>query len=273
MRRVNSSHASLAISITALFVALGGTALAVTQIGTNQIKNSAVTTKKLHNGAVTNAKLASKSVSSTKLANSAVTSAQLAGNSVSSANIANSAVTNAKLANDSISTSDIQTGAVTATQVAPNTFLPATGTAADAARLGGLLPGDFINGIGFTENRRLVVPAGQSIDLFGAGFGEFSAGCSGTDTMSVTWTPTVSNIEYLADVQLNGASPELFTLNGTPAGTGESEPSPATGLPFLITYQIGYTSAGQDHIATTVINGRFESGTGCVFVGQELSTG
>jgi hypothetical protein len=263
MRRVNSSHASLAISVTALFVALGGTALAVTQIGTSQIKNSAVTTKKLHNGAVTNSKLAGNSVSSADIASSAVTNAKLA----------NGAVTNPKLAGNSVSTSDIQPGAVTATQVAPNTFLPATGTAADAARLGGLLPADFVNGIGFTENRRLVVAEGSTVDLFGAGFGQFSVSCGGGGAGSVTWKPTVSNAEYLADVQVFGASPQIVTLNAIAAGSSDSEPNPATILPFLTTYQIGYTAGGEDHIATMFINGRFESGTGCVFVAQELSTG
>lgn len=41
------------IATVALFVSLGGTAWAVKQIGTNQIKNNAVTTKKIKNQAVT----------------------------------------------------------------------------------------------------------------------------------------------------------------------------------------------------------------------------
>lgn len=43
----------------ALFIALGGTGYAATQIGTGQIKNGAVTNAKLHNGAVTASKLKS----------------------------------------------------------------------------------------------------------------------------------------------------------------------------------------------------------------------
>lgn len=50
------------IGILALFIALGGTSYAATQlsansVGTSQIRNSAVTTGKVHNGAITAAKL------------------------------------------------------------------------------------------------------------------------------------------------------------------------------------------------------------------------
>ena len=54
------------IATVALFVSLGGTAWAVKQIGTNQIKNNAVTTKKIKNGAVTGGKLANGAVTPAK---------------------------------------------------------------------------------------------------------------------------------------------------------------------------------------------------------------
>ena len=63
----------------------------------------------------------------------------------------------------------------------------------------------------------------------------------------------------------------MDTLNGIPAGTPVSEPV-TPGNPVSITYQIGFTSGGQDHVATAWINGRTEGAT-CVFVGQEVSTG
>ena len=49
-------------SVSALFIALGGSAYAVTElpknsVGTKQLKDSAVTTKKIKNGAVTGAKI------------------------------------------------------------------------------------------------------------------------------------------------------------------------------------------------------------------------
>jgi hypothetical protein len=40
------------IALVALFVSLGGVSYAVTQIGTNQIKNGAVTSKKIRNGTI-----------------------------------------------------------------------------------------------------------------------------------------------------------------------------------------------------------------------------
>jgi hypothetical protein len=228
MRRINSGRVALAVSATALFVALGGTAVAVTQIGTNQIQNGAVTTPKLHDGAVTNSKLANNSVG------------------------------NAKIKDNSI----------TANKVKPNTYLPAGGTAVNSSLLGGLGPNNYIQGEGFSLRRRVVLTSGGT-DLFGAGFGEFGATCNSNQPQA-TWTPSVSNAEYSAAItQLSSA--RLDTLNAIPAGVSEPEPA-SPGLPFSITYQIGYTAGGIDHVVTAVITGRFELGTGCVFTAQEVAS-
>ncbi len=242
MLGINSSRVSLALSATALFVALGGTALAVTQIGTDQIKNGAVTTSKLHDKAVTNAKLGKGSVGNGKIANNAVTG------------------------------SKVKDGSLTASDVAPNTFLAATGTAADSSRLGGLLPADFVQGVGIMEDRRISIAAGATGAIFlNTLIGQFTANCSTTAKPSVSWTPTTSNNEYMANVTQSPSSVNLDTRTGIPAGVPVSEPL-VPGNPFSITYQNGFTSAGQDHVVTAWINGRTE-GTNCVFVGQELSTG
>ena len=55
-RNLSTTYATVASSL-ALLVALGGTSYAVTQIGTSQIKNNAVTTPKIKNGAVNGAKV------------------------------------------------------------------------------------------------------------------------------------------------------------------------------------------------------------------------
>jgi hypothetical protein len=252
MQRLQSS-AALAVSVIALFVALGGSALAISQIGTSQIQNGAVTTPKLANGAVT----------TRKLANNAVTNSKLANNAVTNSKIANNAVTGAKVAD----------GSLTASDIAANTFLAANGTAADSSRLGGLLPTDFVQGVGIMEDRRIVVSAGTSGAVFlNTLFGSFTGNCSAGNQPSVSWSPTVSNAEYAANVLVFGAAPKLVTLNGIPAGGSDPEPNPAVG-PFQTTYQIAFTSGGLDHAATAWITGRFEFGIGCVFTGQELSSG
>ncbi len=249
---INSSRVSLAMSATALFVALGGTALAVTQIGTNQIKDGAVTSPKIKNGAVTNSKLANKSVGNGKLAKSAVG--------------------NGKIADNAVTGSKVKDGSLTASDVAPNTFLDVNGTAANASRLGNLLPGDFVQGTGFVQQRRIVVAQGTTGAIFlNTLIGQFTANCSAAPAKpSVTWTPTTSNQEYAATVT-TGTTVRLVTLNNVSTSAGDPEPFPAAG-PFGITYQIGFTSGGLDHVATAWINGRTEGAT-CVFVGQEVSTG
>ncbi len=68
MRRINSSSAALAVALLSMFIALGGTALAVSQIGTKQIKNGAVTRAKLHTNAVSTGKLTNGAVTATKVA-------------------------------------------------------------------------------------------------------------------------------------------------------------------------------------------------------------
>jgi hypothetical protein len=234
MRRINSSTASLVVASIALFVALGGTAVAFSQIGTSQIKNSAVTSSKLHKGAVTSSKIASSAVTTSKIANAAVT----------------------------------------ASQVAPNTFLPINGTAANSARLGGLLPADFLQGVGAEFDRRLVVPVGSNEDLGGSvGFGGFLANCSASDQPSVTWTPTVSNAQYMAQVLVFGQTPTLDEENSIAAGQPFTEPATLSVAPFAITYQIGYTDAQSiDHIATIYVTGRFMNGVGCAFLAQGVTT-
>ncbi|HEV3053996.1 MAG TPA: hypothetical protein VGX45_05025 [Solirubrobacteraceae bacterium] len=241
MRRVNTSHASLAISIAALFIALGGTAWAVTQIGTSQIQNNAVTSSKLHNNAVKNSKLANNSVS------------------------------NSKLRNNSVSTSKIQPNAVTASQVAPNTFLAANGTAANSSELGGTPASGFLMGTGGLNSRRLVVLAGQTNQqLFQIGFGSFSASCNANQP-TVTWTPSVSNAEYYVETFGFPTGDAQTTLNGIPSGVGATEPSPPAITPFAAWYSIGATVSGFNDVVNAWISGRFEAGTGCVFVGQTLS--
>jgi hypothetical protein len=251
MQRLQSS-AALAVSVIALFVALGGSALAISQIGTSQIQNGAVTTPKLANGAVT----------TRKLANNAVTNSKLANNAVSNSKIANNAVTGAKVAD----------GSLTASDIAPNTFLASNGTAVNSQALAGLPANDWVQGVASVNSRRVVVsPNAPAASLLDLGFGSLSATCNANNPQ-VVWTPTISNENYAATVNTFGTPPTVDTFNSIPAGTPFPEPN--TGLPQSITYQIAYTDgSGASHVATAWTVGRFLSTAGCVFSAQAMSTG
>jgi hypothetical protein len=101
--RASVSYAN-AMSTLAVFGMLAtGSAFAASQIGTNDIKNGAVTARKLHKNAVTTQK------------------------------IKDGAVTGAKVANNSLTTQKIKVGAVTGSKVANNSL---TGAQINAATLG-----------------------------------------------------------------------------------------------------------------------------------------
>lgn len=231
MRRTKSSHVSLAISLVALFVALGGSALAVTQIGTSQIKNNAVT--------------------SSKLANNAVSNKKVAGN----------AITSAKVKDKSLKASDI----------APNTFLAANGKAADSAQLGGNPPSAYIQGSGRTVSSRVTATAGAApVELLDLGFGQIDGSCSSTDHPSLRYLTNVNNVEVVDWATAFPSTAVIHTLNGLTPGTFDQETNPGV-TPESVTWQAS-TNDGV-HIATAWTSGQFISGTGCVFIGQGLTTG
>jgi hypothetical protein len=91
MRRFNTSTAALGVAMTALFVALGGPAWALKQIGVTRIKNGSITTAKLANGAVTSSKLAAGAVTTQKIANGAVTGSKMNLSGVTVPNATNAA--------------------------------------------------------------------------------------------------------------------------------------------------------------------------------------
>ena len=88
------------ISCVALFIALGGSAYAVSanSIGTKQLKNNAVTTKKVKKNAVTAQKIKKNAVTAAKLRNNAVTGAKISNGAVTAAKLGAGAVTRDKIA-------------------------------------------------------------------------------------------------------------------------------------------------------------------------------
>ncbi len=83
MSRLRPSPAML-VALLALFVSLGGVGYAATKIGTSQIKNGAVTAKKLHKNAVKTRKIANGAVTGPKLAHRSVNWRKVDGSIVTS---------------------------------------------------------------------------------------------------------------------------------------------------------------------------------------------
>ena len=295
MKWVSSARVSLALSATALFVALGGTAVAVSQIGTSQIRNGAVTGAKVKNGAITTKKLANGSVSSVKLAGSAVTSSKLANAAVGTRALANGAVTastlgagavgtsqlassavaNGNLANDAVTSAKVQDGSLTSSDIAPSTFLAANGTAVNSQQLGGLTAAGFIRGTGRWVSDRVVVPAGGTAPILELNFAFIQGTCPGS-------VPTQS---IIAELPLENA---LYTAinfgNSSTAGAGTTDVSTANAVtagsalvathnntsPQTITWQAAHND-GKDEIATAWVSGQDEAGS-CVFIAQGTTT-
>jgi len=98
---------ALVISLIALFVSVSGVAWAAATIGTNDIKNGAVTTQKLHNNSVNTQKLVDGAVTAPKLHNNAVTNPKIGLGAVSAAKLQNNAVNAPKIASGAVGTDEL----------------------------------------------------------------------------------------------------------------------------------------------------------------------
>jgi len=93
--RISSAHV---IALTTLFVALGGSAFAAATIGTNDIKDGAVTKDKLHKNAVNSTKVSKNTLTGQDIDEKSLTQVPSAGHAVS-ADRATIAATAAKATN------------------------------------------------------------------------------------------------------------------------------------------------------------------------------
>jgi hypothetical protein len=91
MKLGHPSHATV-VAYLALFVALGGGAVAASHLGKNavgakQLKKNAITTAKIKKNAITTAKIKNGAITSPKIANGAITGAQVMNGSLTGANV------------------------------------------------------------------------------------------------------------------------------------------------------------------------------------------
>ncbi len=109
-RRIGPPSPAMVVALVALFVALGGSAFAVSQVGTKQLKKAAVTTAKIRNGAVTNA----------KLGNGSVTGAKVRANSIDGSRLLDGSVGVSKIGAGAIGEAQLLDGSVTEAKIAPS---------------------------------------------------------------------------------------------------------------------------------------------------------
>ncbi len=178
-RNVRLPSPAMIVALAALFVALGGSAFAVSRVGTKQIKKGAVTTAKIRNGAVTNAKLRNGSVTGPKVAAGAIGESDLVDGAVTGDKIAQTTVRAGNMDNRSVPGRAIQDGAVANDEVATGSL--GADRLTDAARLS--LKGVLAYG--------LVDFAGPSL-VSGSTSGFSGVNRSGPGTYCLTPTPEVA---------------------------------------------------------------------------------
>lgn len=121
MRRLNRLAGQLTsahlVAWLALFIALGGSAFAVTQIprnsiGPQQLKRGAVQAQHIRGGAVNRHKIAPRAINNTRIAAGAVNSPKIANGSINRNKIRPGAVDSSRLAAGAVGAEAIQPGAV-----------------------------------------------------------------------------------------------------------------------------------------------------------------
>jgi hypothetical protein len=177
-----------------------------------------------------------------------------------------------QIKNGAITTSKIHSGAVTASKVAPNTFLPADGTALNANKLGNHPSGDFLLGQGSMFANRIFVPAGHSQLLLGLGFGDLIGKCAAGGIPQIEYQSNVNAVN-LVDTVTNFGSPNGTTAIHTTNGlmrNGLYIESHSSVVPQSITWQAASTDGA--HVATAWTSGQDIGGNSCIFIGQALAT-
>jgi hypothetical protein len=281
---------AMGVALVALVVALGGTSVAALRIGTNQIRNNAVTSEKIRNGGVRSVDLARNSVNTAKIIASSVTGLQIRDASVGNADLGNDAVTGSKvrggaigntdLANDAVTSGKIRAGSVGNSDLADNA-IGSSKVADNTLTAADIKDGEVVEGNGRLLATAVTVPdgAGATTILSAPGLGALRASCAaGTATTSWLNTTTV-NVTVVNQVAFHRTTPATSTadsdaVHAAVAGAGGAIEQPANtgaGGWESVTWQASIDDAGGDHVATLWVTAS-ASGANCRISAQGIST-
>jgi hypothetical protein len=278
-------HPATFISLIALFVALGGVGYAATKIGTKQIRNGAVTGKKLARGSVTTTKIKARAVGNSDLASNAVTtskiqpgtiiSSDLAASSILNGNLGNGAVSGTKIANETIGTQKIENGAIASDKIGAGAVIASklgansvttSAIAPDAITAAQIANGQVVEGNGQLVSFQTTV-ASNAIDtplLSFPGLGVLEADCSATGVATVGFVNTSgTSISLRQWGVVNGTPDEATILSTIPPNGAIIDQTAGVGGVMGITWMASLGQGSSVQLATINVstNG---VGTDCV---------
>lgn len=245
------------IASLALFIALGGAAVAAStvaknSVGTKQLKPNAVTAAKIKNGAVNSHKLAHGAVVAGKLGANSISSGVLQNESVIAAKLAKNSVTNAAINNGVVGTNKLGTGVVTTVKLADGSVTSGKLGPEVAPLLGTLKSGQTLRG------------------FFDLGQSPNGAGDTLTDSYSFQF-PLLNNPlggpANVVDMTV-GSPPVTAACSGIAGGNGETPQAAAGNLCVYIT---GKTNMAATPVA--MVNGPGRLGFGLKATAGGLLTG
>jgi hypothetical protein len=277
----------MGVALIALIVATSGTTYAAVHIGTKQIRDNAITTKKIRNGAVKNVDLARNSVVTAKIVASAVTglqikdasvgNADLGTDSVSSSKIRNGAVGNGELATDAVTTTKLRANAVGTTDIADGAVNSAK-IADSSITAADIKDGEVVEGNGRVLSVAVTLPdgTGQTAILSAPGIGALRASCTaGVATMQ--WLNTASTpVDLTHQIVLHTpAATAAANTDSTSVAAGATEtqfvPNTGTAGEESVMWQASIDSGAGDHV-TTIWATAAASGANCQLTAQGFAT-
>ena len=280
---------AMGVALIALVVATTGTTYAAVRIGTKQIRDNAVTSPKIRNGAVKNIDLARNSVVTAKIVASAVTGLQIKDGSVGSADLGNDSVTTAKirggavgnsdLANDAVTTSKLHAGAVGNSDIADNAI--SSNKIADSSILAtDIKDGEVVEGNGRILATAVTLPDGAAGTplLSAPGLGALRASCA-AGVATTQWSNTAATpVVVVNQVSFHDATPpiagDLDLVHQATVAAGATTDQPAnigTGGVESVMWQASVDDAAGDHVATMWVTAA-GTGSSCLLTAQGFST-